>query len=1146
MRSWTRRYLSTMDPLEQRLVDLAIRRGVVAPDAAGQSIEELRRQGKLTRAQLQSLAGVDPSLAVTRAESAGDKGAPERPFEDWMKYEVLGFHAEGGMGRIYKARDRQLGRLVALKFIARASEAAAQRFAQEAQTQARVEHEAVCRIYEVGEWQGEPYIAMQFIEGRPLQECMGELGLEEKVDLLRRVAEGLHAAHRLGLIHRDVKTGNIMVERSEDGGWHPYVVDFGLARAQEAPTMTQTGLIVGTPAYMSPEQARGDTLHVDRRSDVYSLGATLYEAITGKLPFHAESSLDILVAILAEDPQTPRALVPSLPADLEAITLKCLEKDPARRYESAAAVAEDLRRFLNGEPVKARQIGPWQRLQRKVQRHPVATALVAASALVSILLGGWGLWTSWRARGQAAIAQRFGQDVEQIDAILRFAHLLPLHDVTREKTMVRDRMALISQDMQRLGSFAQGPGHAALGRGHLALWEWSEAVRELELAWNLRQRDPGTAQALGLALANRYQQVLEEVRRIRDPGQRARRKQSLSTDLRDRALGYLRTGKAAAADAAFIQGIIDLQEERFDAALSRAREAQGGPSWKYESTALEGEIQYARATMLLERGDYQGALAAAVESERAFLRVAPVGRSDDSLRLGMARAMLLAATVQVEQGRPTDEPFEKGMQLLREARQADCRRPESFAIEARLHWQRAADLGNSGRDAREALRAAIRAGETALDLGSRDIRTYDGLATAYWYLSQQETSHGNDGEAPLRSALEILERGRQVDATDPFVFRNLGVIHGIRAEICFRKGQDPGPDLDTSVANFRKAIALDPGFTQAHFNLGNALTLQALMISGRGGDPGQVIAQADATLARALELNSASADFWDQRGVVRNHAAAFKFHGGTDPLPEVEQAQAYFDAALLRNPNMPQAMVHRAEALHWRVLALRGSGQDPGPALEAMLKACASARRIDRDYAEIAAAYVDALCLKAELSPGGGKAALPVLAEARTALAQALARDRTSPALLERQAQVEQVAVKLGLAPEAAITVAEQALARANAHGAPDPPRLNLTARLAILRAERAGNRREDPTPILQKATAALQASLQMNPRQAEAIALRGRIHALQAQAAREPERRRAEARSALAQFDKAIALNRFVGPEWSQARAEASQLASH
>ena len=1132
---------------ESRIIDLAVRQGMLPPEVAAQgcSLEELALQGRLTRAQLLSLAEGDPSLAATLAEAPGPSGSgePLQHFEHWDKYEVLGFHAEGGMGRIYRARDRKLGRWVALKFIARASEAAAQRFAQEAQAQARVEHEAVCRVYEVGEWQGEPYIAMQFIEGPPLQECLGKMALEEKVDLLRRVAEGLHAAHRLGLIHRDVKTGNILVERGEDGSWRPYVVDFGLARAQEAPTMTQTGLIVGTPAYMSPEQARGDTLHVDRRSDVYSLGATLYEAITGKLPFNAKSSLDIMVAILGEDPPPPRSLVPSLPADLEAITLKCLEKDPARRYESAAAVAEDLRRFLDGEPVKARQIGRLRRLERKVRRHPVASALVAASALVSLLAGGWGLWTTWKAREQAAIAQRFGQEVEQMDAILRFAHLLPLHDVSREKHIVRDRMALLAGDMGRLGRFARGPGHAALGRGHLALREWPEAARELERAWNLRQRDRGTAQALGLALANLYQRVLEDARKIRDPGQRTRRKQAISTELRDKALAYLQAGKATVTDTAFIQGIIALQEERFDDALARAREAQTGDPWKYESTALEGEIHYARATALSERGDYEGAIAAASASEGAYGRVLAVGRSDDSLRIGMARALLQVATVRVEQGRSTDDPFLKGMELLRAARQADSRRPDSYQLEARLHWQRATDLGNSGRDAREALRASIQAGETALNLGSQDIRTYDGLATAYWYLSQQETSHGKDGERPLAAANVILERGKRVDPTDPFIFRNLGVIHGIRAELCFRNGTDPGHDLATSVANFRKAIELDPGYTQAHFNLGNSLTLVALKKSGMGQDPREEIEQAEATLAKAIELNPGSADFWDQRGVVRNLAATYKFHGGKDPLPDIELALAHFTAALQRNPQMPQAMVHRAEALQVRTLAIRGSGKNAWRSLEETLEACEDARKIDRDYAEIASAYIDALCLKAVMNYAERRPVAPVLAEARKALSTALARDRSSPALLERQALVELTGVRHAAA--GSITAAEQALAKAKAQGSPTPFALNLAARLSIQKAQDQMKRGNDPGQELESGMESLEASLKRNPRQAEALALKGQIELLRSKSARDPGRRKELVRSAQELLKKALSLNPFLGPEWKPAGEEAVRLAS-
>lgn len=1138
-----------MDPNESRIIELALRQGLLGPEdlTLGEGLTQLAARGRLTEAQLHSLAAADPSLAATLAELPERLGwtEPSRHFGSWTKYEVLGFHAEGGMGRIYKARDRQLGRLVALKFIARAGGEAARRFAQEAQAQARVQHEAVCRVYEVGLWQGEPYIAMQFIDGRPLQECLPQMGLEEKVDLLRRVAEGLHAAHRLGLIHRDVKTSNIMVEQGDDGSCQPYVVDFGLARAQEAPTLTQTGLIVGTPAYMSPEQARGDTARVDRRSDVYSLGATLYEAATGKLPFHARTAVDVLVAVLSEEPAAPRTLVASLPADLEAVILKCLEKEPARRYESALAVAEDLRRFLDGEPVKARQVGPLQRLQRKIRRHPLAASLFAASTLLSFSLGAWGLHTAWRARERAALAQRFGQEVEQIDAILRYAHLLPLHDVSPEKALVRERLARIAADMARLGRAARGPGHAALGRGRLALREWPEARQELEAAWALGQRDAGTAQALGLALANLYQGVLEEARKIKDPGQRARRKQSISTELRDRALACLHTGGAGATEAAYIRGIIALQEERFEEALARAGEAQRGPAWNYEASLLEADVHFARASALFERGDYDGAVAAAGASERAFAAALPVGRSDDSLRLGMARAQLLVASIRVDQGRSTEEPYGRGLALLQEARQTDPQRAESRVLEARLHWQRAFELGNRGADPRAFLRASIAAGEAALRLDPGELRSYDDLAKCYWYLSQQETSRGSDGEGPLAAALDVLERGRRVNASDPLVYRNLGVIHGIRAEICFRKGADPGPDLATSVASFRKAIALDPGFMQAHFNLGNTLTMLALWKSEHGQDPGEEIAQADATLVKAAQLNPSSADSWDQRSVVRLLSAQHRYETGQDPLPELDQVLAHLREAQQRNPGMPQALVHRAEALLLRSLALRGGGQDPRPALEEALRACEEARRIDRDYAEIVAATVDVLCLKAELEREAGRSPATALSAARMALAQALARDAGSPQLLERRARVEGLAVQLGAAPEAALAAAEAALAQARVHGSPGVPALNLAARLAAQRAALLLKRGGDPGPLLRKGLDAVQASLKVNPEQGDARALQGRIHLLAAQAAKDPGQRRAEAAKARTLLEQALARKRFLGPECRPWLAEAIRLGS-
>jgi len=233
------------------------------------------------------------------------------------------------------------------------------RLISEARTQARVSHERICKVYEVDEVEGKVYIAMQYIAGKPLGHIADELTLEQKVTLVRRAAEGIHAAHSEGIIHRDIKPSNIMVERSDDGELRPYVMDFGLARSVQDAGETVSGAVVGTPRYMSPEQARGATSRLDRRADVYSLGATLYHLLTGEPVVPGETVAEVIHNLIAGEPRPLRAHDPAIPIDLEAIVLKCLERDRAARYDSARALADDLGRFLSGEPVVARSAGTW-------------------------------------------------------------------------------------------------------------------------------------------------------------------------------------------------------------------------------------------------------------------------------------------------------------------------------------------------------------------------------------------------------------------------------------------------------------------------------------------------------------------------------------------------------------------------------------------------------------------------------------------------------------------------------------------------------------------------------------------------------------------------------------------------------------------
>jgi len=504
-----------------RLSELMVKKGYLTPEQCERVLKTFT-----TPPPRSTEAGAAPREFPPDAAEAAQ--IPGNLMGRYIRVRKLG---EGGMGEVWRAWDRDLLRWVALKFLRYDSLSELSRFQREARTIAKLSHPNIAAIYDVGDHAGKPYIAMQYVEG-PTLNSFPKTDLRLLVQLMRDASLGVHHAHENGIIHRDLKPHNIIVEgketpvskstrslnaRSMSPSLRPYVVDFGLAKeAAVESKLSGAGNIVGTPAYMSPEQVRGPGDQLDARTDIYSLGVTLYELCAGRTPFRGSDPYELFKKIVEKDAPPVRKYNPEVEADLDNIILRCLEKDPGRRYATAFELAEDLDRFLNEEPVLARASGVMYRVRKRVRKNAVLTAaLVGALVLIG---GGVAAFVRERIDRRRELRQEETVRRDALDGAELNRRALEAvkeaKELWRVRTSSRDQWEKLLREAEQLvrSALEKHPGLAAgyytLGEIRQARGSWQEAIQSFDRALALDPGMPGAWYRLGLCRLELYNEIM--------------------------------------------------------------------------------------------------------------------------------------------------------------------------------------------------------------------------------------------------------------------------------------------------------------------------------------------------------------------------------------------------------------------------------------------------------------------------------------------------------------------------------------------------------------------------------------------------------------------------------------------------------------
>ena len=995
-------------------------------------------------------------------------------------------HGGGATARVYRVHHPEWGD-VAVKLLRRSDAVSASRLQREAEAQSRLQHPNICPVLGVADVDGQPGIVMRFVDGLPLDRALLALSLEASMAVLADVCDAIAHAHAAGLVHRDLKPANILVEW-RDGRAVPSVLDFGLVRDGDSSTLTQAGDMLGTPAYMAPEQARGAAHAADHRVDIFSLGCIAFRLATGRDAFEGDSVPQVLERILHGEAPLAHRLDVRVPIALSRICAQCMEREPARRYVSAAALRDDLLRWVRGESPKARSTGPAYRARRWLLRNRVAGAAAGLALVVALAA----LVTVMRAREQGAQHAQLLASVaatsESVRSRMRLVRLAPVQSQQATVEQLGAELVALGLRTEGLDGVSAHLARRAMGEAWLALDAPDTAMEWLRDAVE-RQTDVAALQLFADAAVARF-----EARTAALPERTPEQIDSLGDDVRQ----LLDGAETALARATVLAGEVPVRaatrlallQGRLDDAVTQAARYHGDGIADYAGESLLAEALVARARDSAERGDLDRARVDLDAARAQFDQALRIGRSDARLLQAACRAEADRIALDAKRG---DAPPTAPAAACDAALVVRPDRSAGWSARALVHG--AIATAHGVRDAAAAERSALDAmladANEAFRLTPDQPESAMLLASAQMRIAQLKLGDFDANLAGYQGALDVLERVRAVHPTHTLLLRELATLYRGRGRLKVNYQRAPDDDFARAIGLYRQALAQRPD---------------------------------SVALADDLSLAYVFA-FYSER--VRDPAAARAL---------AEQAIAVLDTVLARHPDHPEALATQAanRADLWAFLRALAPGDAPPEIAPLRERAQSDFSRLRTVAPARPDGYAGAAMLEltaSDFAHDRERSEPDALDRAEALFAQARSADVVLPHALEGWLATERARAALAAdaSPQAALTAA-RAFLRADVEASADARLLARRTELELLLAEVRWRLRRGlaPDPALARGLSMFEDLSAEQRDVGDSVCDGGELLLVRAQT-RGGARRQAAAAAAAAAFDACIASSPFA-----------------